>query len=175
MVLKSAELAGIPTPTKTRNGVIRYLRTVSSGRHGGLSCYRPGEQVSGAMTAEALVCWQFLGMPRENPAGDEAGDYILAELPGTGQENYYYWYYATLGTYHLQGTYWERWNSALQIALLDRQEAHGPNAGSWSPDTVWGGYGGRVYTTALAALCLEVYYRFLPLYGDVGPAEDRAE
>ena len=36
-------------------------------------------------------------------------------------------------------------------------------AGSWDPDTVWGGYGGRVYTTAMAALCLEVYYRYLPL------------
>ena len=38
-------------------------------------------------------------------------------------------------------------------------------AGSWTPDGVWGGYGGRVYSTAMAALCLEVYYRYLPLYG----------
>ena len=30
--------------------------------------------------------------------------------------------------------------------------------------TVWASYGGRVYTTAMSALCLEVYYRHLPLY-----------
>jgi hypothetical protein len=175
MALKSAELAGIPMPRATRNGLIRFLRSVSAGAHGGLASYRPNEPVSRPMTAEALVCWQFLGMPRENPAGDEAGDYLLGELPGQGQANLYYWYYATLGMYQLQGTHWQRWNDALRATLLDAQRAAGPLAGSWDPSTVWGGYGGRVYTTALATLCLEVYYRFLPLYDHAAPADARAE
>jgi hypothetical protein len=42
--------------------------------------------------------------------------------------------------------------------------------GAWGSDTTWGGYGGRVYTTALAALCLETYYRYLP---SLEVAEDR--
>ena len=66
--------------------------------------------------------------------------------------------------YQLQGVYWERWNYALQQTLVSTQQKSGPLAGSWNPDTTWGGYGGRGYTTALATLCLEVYYRFLPLY-----------
>jgi hypothetical protein len=66
--------------------------------------------------------------------------------------------------HQLQGEYWERWNAALRTALVDSQQFDGEHAGSWSPDTIWGGYGGRVYTTAMGALCLEVYYRFLPLY-----------
>ena len=37
--------------------------------------------------------------------------------------------------------------------------ADGAGAGSWAPDTVWGGYGGTVYSTSMAALCLEAYYR----------------
>ncbi|MBN2475574.1 MAG: hypothetical protein JXB62_13260 [Pirellulales bacterium] len=174
MALKSAELAGIPIPLATRNGAIRYLRSASSGTHGGLSSYRPGERASRPMTAEALVCWQFLGMPREHPASDEAGDYLLEQLPGEDRANLYYWYYGTLGMYQLQGAYWQRWNDALKAALLDSQQKTGPLAGSWDPNTVWGSYGGRVYSTSLAALCLEVYYRFLPLYADAAPKNDQA-
>ena len=175
MALKSAELAGIPIPRETRNGMIRFLRTVSAGKHGGLASYRAAERISRPMTAEALVCWQFLGMPREHPAGNEAGDYLMEELPGEAKVNLYYWYYATLGTYQLQGVYWRRWNDMLRPTLVDGQRKTGPLAGSWDPDTVWGGYGGRVYSTALATLCLEVYFRFLPLYDNAFPAVARGE
>jgi hypothetical protein len=118
------------------------------------------------MTAEALVCRQFLGMARGNPASNEAGDFILGELPGSGQPNYYYWYYATIGMFQLQGVYRDRWNTALTSTLLGSQRASGDEAGSWDPNDVWGGHGGRVYSTALGALCFEVYYRYLPLYGN---------
>jgi hypothetical protein len=77
----------------------------------------------------------------------------------------YYWYYATLALYQLQGEEWQRWNSALKSALLSAQIRQGEHAGSWDTSDVWGGHGGRVYTTAMGALCLEVYYRYLPLYG----------
>ncbi|HUT09444.1 MAG TPA: hypothetical protein VMY42_03025 [Thermoguttaceae bacterium] len=175
MALKSAELAGIPIPVQTRNGLIRYLRKAASGTHGGKSSYRPGERVSRAMTAEALVCWQFLGMPREHPAGNEAGDFLLGELPDQGTANLYYWYYGTLGMYQLQGAYWQPWNEALQKTLVQSQRKTGTVAGSWDPDTVWGPYGGRIYSTALATLCLEVYYRFLPLYVSAAPADGSAQ
>jgi hypothetical protein len=175
MALKSADLAGITMPRETRNGLIRFLRSVSAGEHGGLASYRPNEPVTRPMTAEALVCWQFLGMPREHPAGNEAGDYLLGELPGRGEANLYYWYYATLGMYQLQGAYWARWNDALQTTLVDSQRTSGPLAGSWDPVTLWDGYGGRVYSTALSALCLEVYYRFLPLYGNAVVADAPAK
>jgi hypothetical protein len=66
--------------------------------------------------------------------------------------------------YQLQGPGWQRWNDALQRALLARQVKQGPLAGSWQTDDLWAGYGGRLYTTTLATLTLEVYYRFLPLY-----------
>ncbi len=173
MLLKSAELAGIDTPLNTRNGMIRYLRSAASGQHGGLSSYRPGERVSRPMTAEALVCWQFLGIPRNHPANKEAADYIMEELPGSGEVNLYYWYYGTMGMYQLGGDYWRRWNDAMQTALVESQRKEGALAGSWDSNTVWGGYGGRIYTTAVATLTLEVYYRFLPLYLEATPREQR--
>lgn len=164
MALKSAELAGVEIPTTTREGMVRFVQSVSSGASGGLASYRAGERVSRPMTAEALVCKQFLGIPRQNPASDEAGNFLLGELPGTGERNFYYWYYGTLGMYQLQGEHWRRWNDALTTQLLQSQITAGEAAGTWEPNDVWGGYGGRVYSTALATLCLEVYYRYLPLY-----------
>ncbi|MBN2577455.1 MAG: hypothetical protein JXB10_00495 [Pirellulales bacterium] len=167
MTLKSAELAGIVMPEATRQGIIRFLQSVSAGKSGGLASYRPGEQVSRAMSAEALVCWQFLGLPRQHPACNEAGNYLLGQLPGQDvKPNDYYWYYATLGMFQLQGEYWQRWNQSMREVIVDRQVQAGPQTGSWNTDTLWGGYGGRVYTTAIATLTLEVYYRYLPLYAE---------
>jgi len=175
MALKSAELAGIPMPDVTQRGAVRFLESVRAGQHGGLASYRPGERPTRPMTAEALACRQFLGLFPDYSLAREAGDYLLAELPGQGAKNFYYWYYGTLAMFQLQGPHWERWNSSLRTTLVRSQRKSGPLAGSWDTDTVWGSYGGRVYTTALGALCLEVYYRFLPLYVEVasGPLPRR--
>ncbi|HEX7447736.1 MAG TPA: prenyltransferase/squalene oxidase repeat-containing protein [Pirellulales bacterium] len=165
MALKSAELGGLPIPEKSRQGMLRFLSNVSSD---GLAKYRPlpREPYTRSMTAEALVCRQFLGLSRNHPDSNKAGDFVLGEMPGTGRANFYYWYYATLGMFQLQGKYWQQWKDALEPALISRQRGDGELAGSWDPDDVWGSHGGRVYTTALGALCLEVYYRYLPLYGN---------
>jgi len=166
MALKSAQTAGIPMPEETRQGIIRYLQSVASHGNGGLASYRPLESPSRTMTAEAMLCWQFLGISRDHPACDEAANYLLGAPPGTGPANIYYWYYGTLVMYQFQGDVWQRWNTAVATQLVGLQNKEGPMAGSWDPDAVWGGYGGRIYSTALGALCLEVYYRFLPVYGN---------
>ncbi|MCR4414269.1 MAG: hypothetical protein NUV77_17770 [Thermoguttaceae bacterium] len=168
MALKSAELAGIPIPGPTWEGAWRFLDSVSGGNHRGLASYRPGERHSRTMTAEALACRLFLGLRPDDPTAREAGDYLLGELPGEGQPNLYYWYYATMAMYQLQGAHWKQWNEALQKALLASQRTTGAQTGSWDPNTRWDGYGGRVYSTALATMCLEAYYRFFPLHA--GPA-----
>jgi hypothetical protein len=166
MALRSAELAGVGVPRETRQRMVRFLNSVSAGEQGGLASYRPRQAPSRAMTAEALFCRQLLSEAPSAVARQEAARYLLAELPGRGETNLYYWYYATLALYQLQGEDWERWNAALKPALLKSQRTDGEGAGSWDVDEVWGSYGGRVYSTSLACLCLEVYYRYLPLYGE---------
>jgi hypothetical protein len=173
MALTSAELAGIPIPAETRERMTRFLVSASSGPAQGLASYRPGDRVSRSMTAEALACRYFLKAANSPGACDEAAAFVIEEKPGQGATNVYYWYYGTLAMFQRQGKDWDAWNAALQRQLLYTQRYDGQRRGSWDPDPLWGGYGGRVYSTAMAALCLEVYYRYLPLYGS--DAERMAE
>ncbi|REK18699.1 MAG: hypothetical protein DWQ37_03965 [Planctomycetota bacterium] len=165
MSLKSAELGGIPVPRETQRGMERFLRSVALGANNGLACYQAIRPLaSRSMTAEALACREFLGRHDRPETLREATGYLLQELPGVGVANHYYWYYATLALHQTQGDAWHTWNAALQKELISTQRADGDEAGSWDPDPVWGRCGGRVYSTSLCALCLEVYYRYLPLY-----------
>lgn len=170
MALRSAELAGLDVPARTWTNVERFLRSVSRGRAGGLAAYRPDGPASRSMTAEALYCRHMLTEAVdgcvEPQSVAEATQSVLDELPGDGPFNLYYWYYATLALHHQKDSStdadraWRSWNDAMKRTLLATQVAHGVEVGSWPPETMWGGYGGCVYSTGVAALCLEVYYRY---------------
>jgi hypothetical protein len=169
MVLLTARNAGLNGFEAAETGARRFLQSVSSGTAGGLAAYRPGERPSVAMTAEALACRLFLGLPADHPAAVEAIDLIDRSPPLASAPNAYTWYYATLATFHAGGPQWDRWNARLQAALLPLQHRGGGGLdGSWDPDPVWGGHGGRVYATALSAMTLEVYYRHLPMHRRAG-------
>ena len=162
MALKSAEIGGLAMPAATRLGMERFLRSVSSGRRGGLACYQPARPIATrSMTAEALACRQFLGRFDSPEVLREASGFLLEEPPGVGQVNHYYWYYGTLALHQVQGDAWQRWNAALQRTLLTSQRVEGAWAGSWDPDPVWGRCGGRVYSTSL---CAPVPGGVLPLF-----------
>ena len=165
MVLSSCRQAGIVGLEPAADRARTFLQSVSSGRAGGLAAYRPGERPTVAMTAEALVCRLFLGLPADDRAAVEAVEMLAQSLPARENPNAYTWYYATLASFHVGGPQWERWNEGLQAALLPLQRREATSLdGSWDPDPVWGGHGGRVYSTALSAMTLEVYYRHLPMH-----------
>jgi hypothetical protein len=163
MALLAGQRAGLAIPPQQLALSERFLQSVSRGTHGGLACYRPGEQVKVSMTAEALALRAMLHGRRHPEALSEAAQAIIRQKPDQGPVNLYAWYYATLGLCQVGGPEWDQWNRALQDRLLPLQRTEGPLQGSWDTDTVWGTHGGRVYTTAMATLCLEVYYRYAPL------------
>lgn len=175
MALRSAELAGIAVRPSVWRGCERFVSSVATGRSGGLAAYKPQQRPSNTMTAEAMYVRQILGVSNPRSAADaEAVAAMLADPPASSASgrrqvaNLYYWYYATLALHHHSpagdsaSQAWQTWNRSLQRAVLPGQVASGPNSGSWDPDTLWGPYGGRVYSTALATMCLEVYYRYDP-------------
>lgn len=172
MALASAKRAGLNVPDQTWNRVDRFLRSVRRGTYGGTASYRPDSPASTSMTAESLYCRLILeemtGIELNEAAANEATSQLVAGLPSAERANFYYWYYATLALHHRQqsgeaaAAAWHTWNDAMTAALVNTQIMDGKDAGSWDTGSLWGGYGGRVYTTAMAAMCLEVYYRYAP-------------
>lgn len=163
MALKSAQLGGVSVPSSTVQRMNTFLASCASGPAGGLASYRPRQAPSPTMTAESLVCRYFLGQPFSDELANEAAEFIARQPPGTGDIDYYLWYYGTLALYQRGGDAWPTWNRALQRQLTSTQVRRGHQAGSWEPNGKWCGYGGRVFSTALATMCLEVYYRYLPV------------
>lgn len=172
MALASAEQAGIPIPDRTRELMAKFLASYSKGKFGGISSYRPAEGPSRTMTAEALLCKRLLNLNVPEKASDEGVAFVLEETPSESRvENLYYWYYATLAMHHEKSVgqndgsnrhsdSWNRWNRSLSKKLLSLQEKRSTNAGSFPETSLWSSYGGRFYSTAMATLSLEAYYRY---------------
>ncbi|MBM4012061.1 MAG: terpene cyclase/mutase family protein [Planctomycetes bacterium] len=165
MVLATARNAGLGGFDGAEARARVFLGSVAGGPARGLASYRVGERPSPAMTAEALYCRLVLGGSPAEAATGEALAFIAASPPVPSAPNAYAWYYATLASFHAGGPHWEQWNARLQATLVPLQRRDGGAVeGSWDPDPVWGGQGGRVYSTALSALTLEIYYRHRPLH-----------
>jgi hypothetical protein len=167
MGLKSAKEVGIAIPgeASVRQGTLLWLERVTTGQYQGLARYQPWEPVTPTMTAEAWVCRQFLGVGGPGPASSEAAESLLHNDSDRGPSNFYYWYYATLAIYQHGGEPWSKWNAKVRDRIVALQNTVGHQIGSWDPDrSPYGAKGGRIYCTTLAALSLEVYYRYLRLY-----------
>jgi hypothetical protein len=98
---------------------------------------------------------------RTNPP---AWDKDLGTANGGGWPMYYT-YYTTLVMFQCGGDLWKKWNEGMKKMLLDNQRKGGDPDGSWDPLSAWETKAGRAYTTALGALSLEVYYRYMKLGG----------
>ena len=160
MALKSAVNAGIPVPEETRRGMVKFLEARGRGKFGGLAGYRTVDRPTPAMTAEALYCRQMFAIRSNDEASQEAVSYLRDHLPRLTSYDEYYWYYGTLALHHVDDETWQEWNTSLRDMLVSLQRHDGPLAGSWDPRGKWAGIGGRLYSTALSTMCLEVYYRY---------------
>ncbi|MCF6228050.1 MAG: terpene cyclase/mutase family protein [Planctomycetes bacterium] len=85
-----------------------------------------------------------------------------------------YYYFASLALFQIGGDYWNNWEVKISKQLLDNQrgntkldkerEMTSPGKlldyGSWDPVGVNGSRYGRVYTTAMCNLSLQIWYRY---------------
>ena len=170
MALKSAQMAYLRVPPSTMRKAGYFLDHVQSDR-GAVYGYQRPESRRPATTAIGLLCRMYLGWKQDHDAL-QRGVQMLGQLgPSTDKSrgmtnNMYYNYYATQVMHHFGGYPWQRWNSVMREYLIETQSTIGHEAGSWFLDGSDDGIhaGGRLYCTALAAMTLEVYYRYMPLY-----------
>lgn len=163
MALQSGRMAQLDVSQEALDQVSEFLDSVTTDgvRHG----YRPGEDPRISMTAEALLCRQYLGWSHSD-GRLLAGVQRINDNPINWEEPHvYYWYYATQVVHHMGGEAWETWNRTMRKTVPKAQVKTGRERGSWSPaGDLFGARGGRLYMTCFCVYMLEVYYRHLPIY-----------
>jgi hypothetical protein len=165
MALQSGRAGGLNANDETLRRVGYYLDSAQSA-DGAAYGYQAGSPPTPSMTAEGMLCRQYLGWKREDPRMAECMTALIEQANFNFEEqNFYYWYYATQTLHHYGGSPWRLWNERMRVQLPAAQVKTGKEMGSWAPQgSRWGGQAGRLYTTCMAIYCLEVYYRHMPLY-----------
>lgn len=183
MALHTARAAGIQVAEEAFLLSSTFLDTVQEERG---SRYKYESQlgpddITPTMTAEGLLCRQFLGWPREHPSLLEGIEYLQRPENDprwdVGVPHVYYWYYAGHVLHNMGGDDWKTWYSDVQKLIIENQVKVGRTRkgedirGSWNVrnrDGIAYSYadkGGRLYLTAMCVLILEMPYRHMPVYG----------
>ena len=172
MQLKSAKVAGLRVDGSGFQGATKFLDEVTAqGENGSVYKYQAKDRrPTYTMSAVGGLCRLFMGWKPSDPEVMGSASFLLEDLPrwedGDRGVNFYKWYYGTLVMFQVGGDHWKQWNESLRDMLVEnqRKEPDPKVDGSWDPAGIWCASGGRVYSTAVACLCLEVYYRYLPMY-----------
>jgi len=181
--LKTAKLAQLKFNSSVFSRGLVYLDGLTDKGAGADSSGAVGyEQAEGGRGRPALTCAgqlvrQFNGMGVKNPLLVGAAELTRRDPPDWRNKDFYYWYYATYAMHNMGGEYRLWWNKRIRDVLFENQIRSGEHAGSWDPlNDRWAhNNGSRVYTTALGALCLEVYYRYSEALTSFGSAPDLDE
>ncbi len=165
MALKAGEKAGLRIPETTWRGVSYYLDSVQVDREGRYGYEVEKKAYDGSVTAMALLSRMYLGWGRDD--GDLRKGVEILDRKGP-YDNFYYNYFGTQVMKNWGGEEWVRWNGRLRDDLVAWQEKDGDAKGSWAPRdrSEYSVAGGRLLTTCLATLTLEVYYRYQPLLAE---------
>lgn len=183
-VLKSAAMAGLevdPHALEDAAGFVDEMTDPATGRTGyqskGGASSRLAEKTavtfppekSEALTAIGMLVRIDAGHGPEDPMIVKGAELLSKSAPrwDPASLDFFYWQFGSLAMYQVGGEPFNRWNKAMKETVIPHQ--HGDpkrhDCGSWDPEDAWSAAGGRVYSTAMLALCMEVYYRYPRVYG----------
>lgn len=176
MALRSGEIAGLEVDRQAlqRAGdFLDFVQMASGAEYGDIDATR----LDATSSAAGLLCRLFLGWKPDSPALQDGVRRLAGVGPGT---DLLFDYYATQLMHHVERDAFVAWFDTMKPLLLKAQASEGHEAGSWhegfrGTHPLFVG-GGRLQSTALATMILEVYYRHLPLYQDAScPAKVEQE
>jgi hypothetical protein len=158
--LRAAHNAGFLVPKAVIDSAGDYLekcRTPEGGiRYSLLSGGGPRLPISAAAVATLYNAGQF-----DSPIATDCLKYVWDQFRATDQwskgggHDYYTHLYASQGLYMAGDTYWDAYFPKTRDQLLAMQGGDG----SWSGDGV-----GQVYGTAIAAIILQLPFKYLPVF-----------
>lgn len=160
--LKSGKIAGLELKPEAFEAVIDFMTP----RHKGESVTLVRER-NVLETLIGVNCLNQTGVKRDatRPALEWVSkqDKVMPVFSGNEADyDHAVLYFGTMAYFNEGGDAWQRWNEKLKGGLVGTMEKKGDTAGSWNPQGVWKSRG-RVFSTALSGLCLEVYYRYTPM------------
>lgn len=177
--LATADRCGFAAQKATLREVLQYIDSLThrgSWRTGYMEKGSYGSRESGAagrwpyecseaMTAVALNCRYLIAEALQEHHSEKAvmnGAHLIVRLPPvwdpkSGRIDYYFWFHGTKALQRLGGTKWKGWKAAAIETLVGSQKERVCARGSWDPQFgVWGKNGGRVYSTALCTMILQM-------------------
>ncbi len=190
MAFKSGKLSGLQINKKTYKLIDKFLNYVSTDAGTFYGYDTPEKRRNKSCTAVGILCRMYMGWDKEHPSLNKAVKFLSDTGPLIGKKkpydkdspydkdnkkipddeitpyDMYYNYYGTQVMKQYGGEEWTNWNEVMRDSLVEKQDKTGIKAGSWFFNHNHAtNKGGRLYCTAMACMTLEVYYRYLPLYG----------
>ena len=160
--LKSAQFGYLNVPPVTVKKASEFLDSVQADQGAKYGYISPAARKS--TTAVGLLMRMHLGWKKDNPAHTRGVEWLSEQ--GPSKTNMYYNYYGQRLMLQVGDETWRKWNTEMRDYLIDTQSEEGHEKGSWYFENgdLGAERGGRLYSTAMATMTLEVYYRFLPIY-----------
>lgn len=171
--LDAAQRAGLEVDSNAFAGARWWIDRVTDPKTGRVGYSAPGStssrvagrnddyptELTEAMSAAGLHIARVLGERHfEEDSLDRTRALLFARPPSWTASGFtndlYYWFHGAQALRGRRDASSRKWLDALHGALETGQSREGHAAGSWEPNGPWGWAGGRVYSTALAALTL---------------------
>lgn len=174
--LKAALIAGAENPG-LKDAIHKAAEEMKAHQNAetGMFPYSGADRGKLSITGVSVLCLEVAGYGKDSATKKGLQALREADIDWNKPMDWamYSWYYITQAKFHSGGADWNEWNQKFARELTRNQNEDG----SWTAPSMPGETGeknhGPVYATTLAALTLQVYYRFLPSYKPIEEEQEK--